>query len=307
MSKKDWPLVRRGSSKDIYRVGNWELAFSMTDDYSVFDVGKGPDKIPGKGASICACAVKSFEIAEKIGIPTHFIAQEDERTIVVREVQIISGIDISPREENYLVPLEFIWRREVAGSIEEDFRLGRKDPANYGFPPKTVPAFGTPFPKVVHEITTKFEPIDRKVTMEEACRMAGLTPSDLDEYWEIIDTLSEAIAKAMSPAFHLADGKIEAAIGPGRKKFIADVCGTPDEDRPYYLAHKEEGETHVVHCGKEHLRQIHKTSGYYKKLKEARAKGEADPPIPYLSKEQVLDSSWRYGLVARRYAGVNIY
>ncbi len=306
VKKKGWLPVRHGSSKNIYRAGHDILAFESTDFYSVFDVGRALTEIPKKGSSVSHCAEKSFQIAQTLGIPTHFIERADETTLLVREAQIIKGMDISCLEEDYVIPLEFICRARVAGSIERAFQSGQKDPTKYGFPPGVIPAFGTPFPETVLELTTKWEHVDRPLTKEEACRIAGLTFANLDEIWEMIKVLAAEVALAMAPGLYVADGKFEVIMGPGRKPMIGDVFGTPDEDRPYYLAQGEEGEAVVVHCSKEYIRQIHEDSGYRKILMEARARGEGDPPIPPLTEDQVSEASRRYRYVAKVYTGVNI-
>jgi phosphoribosylaminoimidazole-succinocarboxamide synthase len=46
--------------------------FVFTDDYSVFDWGKMPDRLPGKGASLCTMGAYNFELLEDAGVPTHY-------------------------------------------------------------------------------------------------------------------------------------------------------------------------------------------------------------------------------------------
>jgi phosphoribosylaminoimidazole-succinocarboxamide synthase len=298
MKVTDLELIRRGSSNDIYRFAAGQIAFSMTDDYSVFDVGKASDQIPGKGIAMCACAARSFEIARMIGVPTHFVQRLNERTIVVKEAQIIKDRPIIPSDENYVVPLELIYRLRVTGSILRDFISGKKKPEDYGLPAGVVPTEGTPFPYPVRMLTTKFEPIDREVGIEEACQIAGITPKDLEEYWSMIDRLNGAVAFALRetlPNLALFDGKSEVIMGPKRKKMIGDIFGTPD-DRICML---DVGS--VRHFSKEFLRQIHIESGYYKQLQESRAQGLGDIPIPSLTVRQLEEATKRYAYVGKIY------
>jgi Phosphoribosylaminoimidazolesuccinocarboxamide (SAICAR) synthase len=46
--------------------------FVFTDDYSVFDWGRMPDEIPGKGQSLCTMGADNFERLEDAGVPTHY-------------------------------------------------------------------------------------------------------------------------------------------------------------------------------------------------------------------------------------------
>lgn len=291
-------LIRHGSSKDIYRVDKETIAFRFNDFFSVFDVGRSKDKIPGKGKAICTCAIKSFEIAEAIGVPTHFIEPIDETTIRVREAQIITGRPITEKDENYMVPIELIYRLKVAGSFDRDFRSGKKKPEDYGLPAGIIPEVGTPFPYPVRFITTKFEHIDRELTLEEVCQMSGITLKDLDEFWYMDLMLDGAITFAMKRAgFNVFDGKKELIMGPKRMKMIGDVFGTPDEDRPYKIVNDE-----IVHYSKEFIRQIFIENGYYAKLKESRNNGLKDPPIPRLKKNQIDEVVRRYQSFASAYS-----
>jgi len=175
-------FIRHGSAKNIYRVDDNSIAFRFTDHFSVFDIGRMPDEIPGKAAAVCACAVKSFRVAEEIGVPTHFLEQLDPLTVRVREAQIITDCDLTESDTSYVVPIEWIYRLRVAGSIDRDFRSKKKKPTDYGFPSDDPPAVGTPFPWPVHMSTTKFEVTDREIDEEEAGRMAGLSRKDMLQF-----------------------------------------------------------------------------------------------------------------------------
>ncbi|MBC8495410.1 hypothetical protein H8D36_04615 [archaeon] len=61
--------------------GTGEFIFS--DDFSIFDWGKMPDQIPGKGAALAVMAAWNFEQLEKIGVPTHYmglVLRGDQKT-----------------------------------------------------------------------------------------------------------------------------------------------------------------------------------------------------------------------------------
>jgi phosphoribosylaminoimidazole-succinocarboxamide synthase len=305
--RKDGEFIRHGSAKNIYRADETSLLFECTRDFSVFDVGKARDQIPGKDQAICACAVQSFTIAESIGVPTHFIEQVDAVTIRIREAQIITDRPLTPRDENFVVPAEFIYRLFVAGSIDRDFRSGAKKPEKYGLPSGIIPRTGTPFPYPVHMFTTKFEKIDRDLGIEELCQMAGLTLQDLEQFWSMIDRTTGAISlKLAQGGFANLDGKLECLMGPGRIKAIGDVFGTPDEDRPVPIDLLKKGK--VKHHSKEFLREHFISTGYYDQLKAARnAKPPLpDPPIPRLPEEVIAETASRYAAVTKAYTGVTI-
>jgi phosphoribosylaminoimidazole-succinocarboxamide synthase len=292
-------FLRHGSAKDIYKVDGQTIAFRFTDHFSVFDVGRAPFTIPAKGLAVCACAVKSFELAKEIGVPTHFVEQLDPITIRVKEAQIITGRFLTDKDENYLVPVELIYRLFVAGSIDRAFQAGEKKPEDYGLEAGIIPKVGTPFPYPVHMTTTKFEKTDRDITTQEVCQMAGITIKDLSDYWSMIDRLTGAIGLELSRVgFMLLDGKMECIMGPGRQKMIGDVFGTPDEDRPALIKNDK-----VIHFSKEYLRQHYIQMGYLNKLKVAHKAGKDDIPIPLLSKRNIQEVSQRYVAVAEAYSG----
>lgn len=298
-------LVHSGSVKEVYRKKAGLLAFQFTPYFSVFDVGRHPQAIPGKAEAVCACAVRSLEIAARVGVPTHFVEQMDETTILVREAQVITERKLTKTDTNFVVPLEFISRFRVAGSILRDFRARNKRPTNYGFPTDELPSQGTPFAWPIHQITTKFEHVDRELAYEESLALAGLIPQDLEEYWAMIDRLNGAIGLAFDEAGYVhLDGKMECVMGPGREKFIADVFGTPDEDRFCPAADLAQGI--IVHYSKEHIRELFIESGYYAEVTAARKQQLPDPAYPYLNDGEIEEISRRYIAVAEAYAGVKI-
>jgi phosphoribosylaminoimidazole-succinocarboxamide synthase len=71
MIEETYPLVYKGSVKNIRRVKEpktrrpGRYVFAFTDDYSVFDYGKMPDKIRGKGCAIAMMSAYLFEALEE--------------------------------------------------------------------------------------------------------------------------------------------------------------------------------------------------------------------------------------------------
>ncbi|MEM4702816.1 MAG: phosphoribosylaminoimidazolesuccinocarboxamide synthase, partial [Archaeoglobaceae archaeon] len=67
-----------GSVKDLIVIkepsdGLGEGIFVFSDRYSVFDYGEMPDKIDGKGSSLCLISAFFFEKIEESGIRTHYM------------------------------------------------------------------------------------------------------------------------------------------------------------------------------------------------------------------------------------------
>lgn len=305
MESEKLKFIRHGSAKDIYRADKTSIAFRFTNHFSVFDVGRSEDEIPGKAEAVCACAVKSFQIANEIGVPTHFIEQIDSTTIRVHEAQIITDRYMILADENYVVPAEFIYRLFVAGSIERDFQSGKKNPEYYGLPAGKIPEAGMPFPYPVHMLTTKFEKIDRDISVQQMCNMAGIDLKDQSEYWSMIDRLTGAIGIELSRVgFGLIDGKMECLMGLGRKKMIGDAFGTPDEDRFCPIEKLKNGQ--IDHYSKEYIRQYYILIGYHKELKAARAVGDPDPLMPRLPEHEIIEISKRYRTFTKNYTGVII-
>lgn len=294
-----------GSVKSCHDFGDGTLAFRWTDGWSAFDVGTHQQEIPGKGLAVCATAVKAFEIAGVIGVPTHFVEQLDELTIRVKKCRVITDRDLKKTEDNYAVPAEFIFRFAVAGSIDRDFREGKKFPMDYGFATNDPPKVGTSFVWPVHMFHTKFEVTDREIDEVETRRMAGLSVQDLAQYWSMIDYLNGGINLAFAKAgFGRLDGKVECGMGPNRQKMIIDVFATGDEDRPVLLDKLKQGE--VVHYGKEALRQRLIEMGYFDVLKAARKAGHPDPPYPDIEQSFIDEVAQRYRDFATAFRAVEI-
>ena len=94
-----------GSSRDVFRVNPGILEFKFTDTFSVFDVGIHHQQIPGKAEALCASAVRSFEIAERLGVETHFIEQVNSVAIRVREFRILEPMDMTVNMTDHILPL----------------------------------------------------------------------------------------------------------------------------------------------------------------------------------------------------------
>lgn len=302
--RKRGDLVYEGSAKDKLHCDDFSILFKFKDSFSVFDRGRCPQLIPGKGVAVCSAAVQSFKIARAIGIPTGFIERVSDDTIRVQRVDVIDNRALTIEDTNCLVPAEWIARYRVAGSLLRAFRSGKKLPTDFGFLSNEVPVEGTPLPWPVEQFTTKWEDIDREITTEEAIALCGLTPDDVDQFWALMLRLDGAISLAFAQAgFGYWDGKMEMALfGPYRQKGVADVFATQDESRPVLLADFADGK--VTHYGKEFMRQHLIEIGYYEELCKAREAGQPEPPYPTISDEIISEAARRYAYFAAKYCAV---
>ncbi|MFC7253981.1 phosphoribosylaminoimidazolesuccinocarboxamide synthase [Haloplanus litoreus] len=224
--------------------------FAFTDDYSVFDWGAMPDTIPEKGRSLCTMGAFNFELLEAAGVPTHYRG-------VGPDAVPLTAVDDPPRElaielvqvpdlpfaagtydydafhgaagENYLVPLEIVFRNTVP--VGSSLRH-RGDPGDYGLDLSTWPDDPVDLPEPVVEFSTKYEEQDRYLDRAEAERIAGA--ADVDALERIALEVNRLVTdRAAEAGFVHEDGKIECCYVDGTVK-VADVVGTFDENRFAY-------------------------------------------------------------------------
>ncbi|WP_144923294.1 phosphoribosylaminoimidazolesuccinocarboxamide synthase [Halorubrum salsamenti] len=245
--------------------------FVFTDAYSVFDWGQMPDAIPRKGASLCAMGAFNFELLEAEGVPTHYRGVADpgrdadadgegepevvpladatapptEMAIDLTQVPDLpykgpdAGYDYDAFHaaggENYLVPLEVVFRNRVP--VGSSLRR-RREPADFGLDADPdIDADAWPdgpvdLPEPVVEFSTKYEQQDRYLTRAEADRIAGV--ADVDALESLARDVNRIVTeRAEAAGFVHEDGKIECLYADGELR-VADVVGTFDENRFSY-------------------------------------------------------------------------
>jgi len=252
-------------------------AFVFTDDYSVFDWGKMPDEIPQKGASLCVMGAFNFELLDQNHVPTHYegVVTEDgatrspagarelwnvlveggqPREMVINLTQVpelpVEGTDYdydayhAAAGENYLIPLEIVFRNTVP--VGSSLRK-RSTPADHGLDFDSWPDQAVELPDPVVEFSTKYEEQDRYLDRAEADRIAGKV--DIDRLEELALSVNHILnEQADSAGFVHEDGKIECCYHKG-EIHVADVVGTFDENRFAYGGQE---------ISKEVIRQYHK-------------------------------------------------
>ena len=117
-------FLRRGKVKEVFEVSPKELEFRFTDDISVFDKHI-PSEIPHKGETLNRTAAHWFEVCGRLGIPHHYLSRSGPTSMRVKRVQVVpKPKTLGPHPKNYLVPLEFIVRYYVAGSLWDRVKAG---------------------------------------------------------------------------------------------------------------------------------------------------------------------------------------
>jgi phosphoribosylaminoimidazole-succinocarboxamide synthase len=259
-------------------------SFVFTDDYSVFDWGKMPDQIPGKGASLCTMGAYNFELLDVNHIPTHYrgVVEDGEelelgettetpREMAIDLVQVPNlryddGYDYESFYDavgnNYLIPLEIVFRNTVP--VGSSLR-SRGEPADYGLDYGSWPDEVVDLPQPVIEFSTKFEERDRYLSREEADDISG--PAEIARLEELALAVNHILTDHADRAGLVhEDGKIECLYHDGAIK-VADVVGTFDENRFSYDGQEMSKEVVRQYYKREHPEWVDAVS---------EAKAEAD-------------------------------
>ena len=246
-------------------------AFVFTDAYSVFDWGKMPDPIPDKGASLCTMGAFNFERLEDAGVPTHYRGVVHEAETVPLADALAAGhpptemaIDLTQvpelpfqegggydydayhraAGENYLVPLEIVFRNRVG--VGSSLR-SRTEPADHGLDLAAWPDDEVVLETPIVEFSTKYEEQDRYLDRTEADDIAG--EASVEELAAVAREVNDLVTSTADRAGLVhQDGKIECVFFEG-EILVADVVGTFDENRFAY-----EGKQ----LSKEVVRQYHR-------------------------------------------------
>jgi len=239
-----------GSVKTLYADEDpRRIWFEYSDDYSVFDWGKMPDALPGKGEALARLGEWFFgqladparwddlalagrpEVAPWLPVRHHFHRREGRRLLMTR----VEVPPVRPREvggalvydygydlgATQLLPLEVIFR---FGVPEGSSLLARKD----WYPFDIYP--GVEFEQPLIEFSTKLESKDRMLSYQEAAMVLKGRADLLAE----VHGRTLAVALFLQETFRrrglkLWDGKLEWALVEGAMTLV-DSIG-PDELR----------------------------------------------------------------------------
>jgi phosphoribosylaminoimidazole-succinocarboxamide synthase len=294
--------LRRGKVKEVYEVSDTELEFRFTNDISVFDKHI-PSEIPHKGETLALTAAHWFSLCSRLKVPHHFLGLSGPTAMRVRRVRVVpKPATLGPSPKNYLLPLEFIMRYYVAGSMWDRVKAGKVRPEQLGFPAGKRVEYGEALPQPLFEMTTKLEPVDRPLEVAEALELAAIDRARLEEVEATIRKVDAAMEKEIEPRGLLhVDGKKEFGVDDSGELMLVDTFGTADEDRFWDKGAHERGRQ--VEFSKEFVRQHYRTIGYHDALQSARAAGQSEPPIPPLPPLLVDEVSRLYTTVFERLTG----
>lgn len=290
-SVKDLTIKKPASEKKM-GIG----VFKFTDDYSVFDYGKMPDIIPGKGEALCRMAAYNFKELKTLGIESHFrklVSGNEMEVNLVRVLYPQKG-ELTKGKRNYLVPLEVIFRNSLpeGSSVFKRLQSGQITYQQLGL--SHMPKPGEHFEKPIMDVSTKLEETDRYLTWDEAREISALTQKQIDELKEISLKVNGFLCKkAESLGLEHADGKLEFGLTPENGLIVVDVVGTLDENRFLYNG---------FHLSKQVLRDYYKTTPWYTVIEKEKAegKGKGNYTMPPRLPKELL------GIVSDMYKAVSV-
>jgi phosphoribosylaminoimidazole-succinocarboxamide synthase len=293
------PLMK-GKVKEAYDLGEM-LEFRFTDQISVFDKVI-PSLIPFKGETLCREGVFWFERARKMGIKNHFQKFLSPNGMLCWKVDILQPEEITSLSRSYLIPLEFICRWYVAGSLYDRAAAGEISSQMLGFTSGHKVVYGEPLPEPFLEVSTKLEKTDRLLGEKEALEISGLSRRELEDAKEIVLRIDDDLGRSVEARglIHV-DGKKELALDENRDIMVVDVYGTADEDRFWDKSLYERGE--FADLSKEYVRQYYRKTGYKKRLDDSRVAGRENPAIPPLPPEVIEETSRIYQSLYERITG----
>jgi phosphoribosylaminoimidazole-succinocarboxamide synthase len=284
-------LLIKGKVKEAYDLGD-QLEFRFTDNISVFDKVI-PSLIPFKGETLSKEGVYWFMRANKMGIKTHFLEYIPPNGMLCKKVDILQPHQITKQSKNYLIPLEFICRWYVAGSLYDRVKEGKIPAVALGFPSGHNVIYGEPLPEPFLEVSTKLEKTDRLLNKTEALQISGLSSQEYEDAREVVLKIDEDVGRSVaSRGLIHVDGKKELAFDINRQIMVIDVYGTADEDRFWDKVGYDEGK--FVDLSKEFVRQYYRKTGYKDQLYGARDAGQEEPSIPALPAVVVEETSRIY-------------
>jgi len=280
-----------GSVKDLIIYVNpteknyGEGEFVFRNNYSVFDWGIMPDVIPHKGESLCLMSAYFFEKIEKEGIKTHYNGLIDSRNKVcnikeldeptnrmwIKVVRVIKPSfkngayvysEFNKTLENYLVPVEFIYRNVISegSSVLRRLKNGKIKLKEVGL--SKIPEKSEKLKMPFLDASTKLEEQDKYISWREAKKISGLTNKEITKIRSLTLKINDIISKELFKKDIVnEDGKLEYGVGPGREIILVDTVGTLDENRFTYRNKR---------ISKEIIRQFYRKTCWHKDITIAK-------------------------------------
>ena len=199
-------LLYEGKAKRVYATDQPDLvAVEYKDDATAFNALKKA-QLAGKGEMNCQIATRLFELLEREGIPTHFIALQQPNWMLVKPVRI--------------VPVEVVVRNTAFGSLCKQMPI---EP-------------GTPLDPPLLDLYYKDDAFgDPLLTDARLERLGLLTPAQRQELERLAMAVNACLRQFFAGiALQLVDFKIELGFNAEGRLVVADEI-SPDTCRLWDL------------------------------------------------------------------------
>ena len=241
--------------------------FIYRDQYSIFDWGKMPmpEGVVMDNRPVAVIAAYNYELVSRLGFSVCYLGAVDKdcnahdfnwfkshnqipNAIRLHMVNRIKPVfrdghwDYSefkkPSVNNYIIPIEFIWRAEAGqdSSFWNNIKKGCYALNDFGLSENIKQAVEFPFPVLDH--SSKYEDHDRYFSPFVAKQLSGLNINQWRKLDFIRYSINDKLTKhAKSIGIHRPDGKQEFCIinqDENSLIYLGDVCGTWHEDRFEY-------------------------------------------------------------------------
>lgn len=196
-------LISDGKTKTLYADGDDKVKIIFKDDVTGNESGIDPGgntvvgQIDGKGIAVLKQSVYFFELLERKGVPTHYVASDMEENVLIARKATWLG-------------LEFIVRFKAFGSFTRRYGKFVKEGANLG---------------TLVEITVKDDEREDPLINEDALVAVGLMrPEQIEEAKLLVKNAAEIIrANLHGYGMQLLDLKFECGIVDDRLVIIDDI------------------------------------------------------------------------------------
>ena len=223
MTPSHGSLLHEGKAKRVYATQDSErVAVEFKDDATAFNALKKA-QLAGKGELNCQISARLFELLERQGIPTHYIALQASNWMLVRSVRI--------------VPVEVVVRNIAFGSLCKQMPI---EPGTALEPPLLDlyykdDAFGDPL-----------------LTEARLARLALLTAEQRQELERLAFAVNDTLRRFFAGIqLQLVDFKIELGFSADGTLLVADEI-SPDTCRLWDL---QEADTEARILDKDRFRQ----------------------------------------------------
>jgi phosphoribosylaminoimidazole-succinocarboxamide synthase len=199
-------LLYEGKAKRVFATDRTDLvAVEYKDDATAFNALKKA-QLAGKGELNCQISARLFELLERDGIPTHYLALEPPNWMLVRPVRI--------------VPVEVVVRNTAFGSLCKQMPI----------------APGTPLEPPLLDLYYKDDAFgDPLLTDARLERLGLLTPEQRSELERLAFAVNDSLRRFFADlALQLVDFKIELGVTAEGELVVADEI-SPDTCRLWDL------------------------------------------------------------------------